>query len=159
MCINVASAPFWLVCDVRRPEVPVVPAQPRVYIVDDNEAVRASLRLLVELEGLSVEDFDSGRAFLDACGASPAGCLVLDVHMPDMSGIEVLETLRRRGIVLPTILVTGRSDRSLRERARAAGAVRLVEKPFVVDAMLDLVRSALDGGGAARPGADGSAPG
>lgn len=125
-------------------------AQPRVYIVDDDEAVRASLRLLIELEGLPVEDFASGRAFLDACGTNPKGCLVLDVHMPDMSGVEVLEALRRRGAFLPTILVTGRSDGPLRTRARAAGAIRLVEKPFAVDAMLDLVHGTFDGGASRR---------
>jgi FixJ family two-component response regulator len=132
-------------------EVAVVPVQSRVYIVDDDEAVRASLRLLIELEGLPVEEFASGRAFLEACGTSPEGCLVLDVHMPGMSGIEVLEALRGRGARQPTILVTGRGDEPLRERAQTAGAIRLVEKPFAADAMLDLVHGAFnDGNGTTR---------
>ncbi len=131
-----------------------IPVQSRVYIVDDDDAVRASLRLLVELEGFPVEDFASGRAFLDACGATPEGCLVLDVHMPDMSGVEVLDALRRRGAVLPAILVTGKSDEALRGRAQKAGAVCLIEKPFVPDIMLDLVHSALSGGSMPRSAGD-----
>jgi two-component system response regulator FixJ len=116
-----------------------------IFILDDDAGVRDSLRLLLECEGLETREFASCRAFLDADGAE-GDCLILDVHLPGMSGIELLETMRRRGDMLPVIVISGRIDAMTRNRARAAGALAVVEKPYPVEEVLDLVRRAMGQG-------------
>jgi len=116
-----------------------------IFILDDDTGVRDSLRLLLECEGLETREFASCRAFLDADGAE-GDCLILDVHLPGMSGIELLETMRRRGDMLPVIVISGRIDAMTRNRARAAGALAVVEKPYQVEEVLDLVRRAMGQG-------------
>jgi two-component system response regulator FixJ len=116
-----------------------------IFILDDDAGVRDSLRLLLECEGLETREFASCRAFLDADGAE-GDCLILDVHLPGMSGIELLETMRRRGDMLPVIVISGRIDAMTRNRARAAGALAVVEKPYQVEEVLDLVRRAMGQG-------------
>jgi FixJ family two-component response regulator len=116
-----------------------------IFILDDDSGVRDSLRLLLECEGLETREFASCREFLDADGAE-GDCLILDVHLPGMSGIELLETMRRRGDMLPVIVISGRIDAMTRNRARAAGALAVVEKPYQVEEVLDLVRRAMGQG-------------
>jgi len=116
-----------------------------IFILDDDAGVRDSLRLLLECEGLETREFASCREFLDADGAE-GDCLILDVHLPGMSGIELLETMRRRGDMLPVIVISGRIDAMTRNRARAAGALAVVEKPYQVEEVLDLVRRAMSQG-------------
>ena len=116
-----------------------------IFILDDDSGVRDSLRLLLECEGLETREFASCRAFLDADGAE-GDCLILDVHLPGLSGIELLETMRRRGDMLPVIVISGRIDAMTRNRARAAGALAVVEKPYQVEEVLDLVRRAMGQG-------------
>ena len=116
-----------------------------IFILDDDSGVRDSLRLLLECEGLETREFASCREFLDADGAE-SDCLILDVHLPGMSGIELLETMRRRGDMLPVIVISGRIDAMTRNRARAAGALAVVEKPYQVEEVLDLVRRAMGQG-------------
>ena len=116
-----------------------------IFILDDDTGVRDSLRLLLECEGLETREFASCREFLDADGAE-GDCLILDVHLPGMSGIELLETMRRRGDMLPVIVISGRIDAMTRNRARAAGALAVVEKPYQVEEVLDLVRRAMGQG-------------
>ena len=116
-----------------------------IFILDDDTGVRDSLRLLLECEGLETREFASCREFLDADGAE-SDCLILDVHLPGMSGIELLETMRRRGDMLPVIVISGRIDAMTRNRARAAGALAVVEKPYQVEEVLDLVRRAMGQG-------------
>jgi two-component system response regulator FixJ len=114
-----------------------------IFIVDDDDATRESLRLLVECEGFEARDFASGRRFLDA--VRPAGdgdCLILDLNMPGMSGFEVLEELSRRGDRLAVIVTTAWPDPTSRSRALAAGAVALLEKPHRADELFALVRRA-----------------
>ena len=101
--------------------------------------------MLLECEGLETREFASCREFLDADGAE-GDCLILDVHLPGMSGIELLETMRRRGDMLPVIVISGRIDAMTRNRARTAGALAVVEKPYQVEEVLDLVRRALGQG-------------
>ena len=116
-----------------------------IFILDDDAGVRDSLRLLLECEGLETREFASCREFLDADGAE-SDCLILDVHLPGMSGIELLETMRRRGDMLPVIVISGRINAMTRNRARAAGALAVVEKPYQVEEVLDLVRRAMGQG-------------
>jgi two-component system, LuxR family, response regulator FixJ len=116
-----------------------------IFIVDDDDATRDSLRLLVECEGLEAQDFSSGRRFLDVVRPADGDCLILDVNMPAMNGFEVVEELRRRGHTLPVIFVTAWSDASTRSRARAVGAMALLEKPHGADELLALVRQASAG--------------
>jgi two-component system, LuxR family, response regulator FixJ len=115
-----------------------------IFIVDDDDATRDSLRLLLECEGFEAREFASGRQFLDAGPLGDGDCLILDVHMPGISGLELIESMRRQGILLPVIVISGRFDAATRNRARAAGAFALVDKPYQADEILNLVRLASD---------------
>lgn len=111
---------------------------PMVYVVDDDEAVRDSTRVVLESYGMNVRTFGSAQAFLDQVDEGAKGCLLLDQHMPEMTGLEVLEVLKVKGRTLPVIMITARSDAAFRERALRAGAVALLDKPVADD---DLVRA------------------
>jgi two-component system response regulator FixJ len=128
-----------------------VTLQPTIYVVEDDAAVRDSLRLLLETHDRPVREFATPAAFLGDAKAMPAGCLVLDYQMPGMDGLQLLAELRRRGIAMPAILITGRCDGKLKHRAAAAGVVGLLEKPFADERLLALLDQAL--GHAARPSA------
>jgi CheY-like chemotaxis protein len=114
-----------------------------IFIVDDDSAVRDSLRLLLECAGLEARDFPSPETFLDGWKSADEDCLVLDVHMPGMCGLDLLEELRQRGDEVPVIVVTGRPSPADTARARAAGALAVLEKPFKPAEILGLVRQAL----------------
>jgi len=104
---------------------------PTVFIVDDDQAVRESLQALFESYGFDVEGYRSGPAFLTQLPATGRGCVVLDMHLPEMNGLEILTRLRtEKGSNLPVVMITGRSDRPTRERLFAAGATRHFEKPL-----------------------------
>ena len=113
-----------------------------IFIIDDDAAARDSLRLLLECDGFEAREFSSCEAFLDAGGAADGDCLILDVHMPGMSGVELLETMRRGDSTLPVIVISGRMDGAIRKRALAAGALAVVEKPYRATEVIDLVRLA-----------------
>lgn len=100
-----------------------------IFVVDDDDAVRDSLRTLLELQSFSVFTFETCHEFLNSDFAE-AACLVLDIHLPGMSGLDLMEALRRSNRSLPTILITARYDNAVRDRARALGAVALLEKPI-----------------------------
>ena len=117
--------------------------KPMISIVDDDSATRDSLRLLLDCAGLEARDFPSSNAFLEARQSAGDDCLVLDVHMPGMSGLDLLEELRRRGDQIPVIVVTGRPSAANAARAQAAGAFAILEKPFKADEIIGLVRNAL----------------
>jgi FixJ family two-component response regulator len=119
-------------------------AEPTVFVVDDDPAVRESLHWLVESEKLNVETFPSAADFLDAYEPGRPGCLLLDVRMPGMTGLEMQEQLRQRSIDLPTIIITGHADVPIAIKAMKAGAVDFIEKPFNDEALLASVRSALE---------------
>jgi two-component system response regulator FixJ len=123
-----------------------------VYIVDDDDGVRESARALLESYDLKVEDYGSAQAFLDGFEVGSSGCLLLDVTMPEMSGLELLEWMRGRQIGIPVIIVTALQDTAVQERARRAGAFAFFEKPVddsIVVAIGEALEAAWSGGGAA----------
>ena len=119
------------------------PSQPTVFIVDDDPAIRTSLHLLIEMIGLPVRTFPSAASFLDTCAPGDAGCLILDIRMPGMNGLDLQQELIRRGIGIPIIVLTGYGDVPSAIRALKSGAVEFLEKPVEDDVLLDHVRRAL----------------
>jgi FixJ family two-component response regulator len=114
-----------------------------IFIVDDDDAVVRSLRWLIATVGQQVETFSSARAFLDGYDHHKPGCLVLDLRMPDMSGLDLQEHLRVHGIQIPTIFITGHGDVQVALRAMRAGAFDFVEKPFNDQDLLDRIQKAI----------------
>ncbi|GAB2178799.1 response regulator transcription factor [Dongia sp. agr-C8] len=100
-----------------------------VYIVDDDADVRESARALLESYDLAVQEFDSARAFLAGFKSGCRACLLLDLNMPEMGGLELLAQLRRREIGIPVIIVTAQGGPEVKEQARRAGAFAFLEKP------------------------------
>lgn len=114
-----------------------------IYIVDDDEALRDSLVWLLESSGHRVRAFESAEDFLAAYQPAMTGCLVLDVRMPGMSGLELFEELRARHCTLPVIFITGHGDVPMAVSAVKKGAVDFIEKPFSERDMLKLIGDAL----------------
>lgn len=119
------------------------PSMPTIYVVDDEPTVRDALRLLFQSVGMKVVEFESARAVLDGADSLEAGCLITDLRMPLMSGIDLVKTLRDRGCHLPIVVISGHGDVKLAVRALKAGADDFVEKPFNDQDLLDAVNSAL----------------
>ena len=113
-----------------------------VLIVDDDPDVRDSLRALLESAGFDVCDFDSAKKVLVEPSLSHGACLIADIRMPDMDGLQLQEELAKRQIAIPVIVVTGHGDVPLAVRAMKAGAVDFIEKPFDGEQMLETVRRA-----------------
>ncbi len=125
--------------------------EPIVYVIDDDDAVRQSLEFLLKTAGVSVRGFDSAKAFLDVLPAIKSGCIITDVRMPEITGIDLLRHLKESGLDIPVIVITGHGDISLAVEAMKIGAVDFLEKPFDDDLLLAAVRSALNTeAGAAR---------
>ena len=116
----------------------------RVYIVDDDEAMRDSLLWLIESQSFSVTAYSSAEDFLAACRDGMAGCIVLDVRMPGMSGLELYEKLNARHCTLPVIFITGHGDVPMAVSALKRGAVDFIEKPFGDKDMLRLIGQCLE---------------
>ena len=114
-----------------------------IYVVDDDEALRRSLVFLLESMGWRVEAYTSAEAFLAGYRPGLPGCLVLDIRMPSMSGLELQHVLKTRGITLPVIFITGHGDVSLAVQAMKQGASDFIEKPFKDQALLDAVGQAV----------------
>lgn len=114
-----------------------------VHIVDDDEAVRDSLEALLGAKGYAAKTYGSAEAFLAAHAGDPGSCAIVDVQMPGMNGIALLNELRRRGQTMPVIVVTGHGDIPLAVQAMKAGAVDFVEKPYANETIFDAVRRAL----------------
>jgi two-component system response regulator FixJ len=117
---------------------------PVVFIVDDDEGVRSSLRLLLKSVGLVPSALASAREFLDRYDPAQPGCLVLDVRMPEMSGLELQEQLNLKGAVLPVIFITGHGDVPMAVEAMQAGACDFLQKPFRDQDLIDRIQRALD---------------
>ncbi len=114
-----------------------------VHVIDDDDALRDSVRLFLVNEGLSVKTYASATDFLDGLDSAPAGCVVTDVRMPGMSGMDLLAHIAGKGLALPVIVVTGHADVPLAVRAMKQGAIDLLEKPFQADELIGAVRRAL----------------
>jgi FixJ family two-component response regulator len=117
-----------------------------IHIVDDDDAVRDSMRALLESLGFDVHDYSSAVEFLNRGGTQSKGCLLLDLHMPVMSGIDLLDHMQAEGVRLPTIVITGRGDPTLRDRALKSGAMALIDKPVSDEALLGAIGRALQDG-------------
>jgi two-component system response regulator FixJ len=111
-----------------------------IYIVDDDQAIRHSLGLLLSSEGLDSQGFASAGEFLAACDPSDSDCLIVDVDLPGMDGVELLKRVRARGLTLPAYVVTGRPSALTRRRAQEAGATSFLEKPVNADVLIALIR-------------------
>jgi two-component system response regulator FixJ len=120
-----------------------MPPERCVYIVDDDEAVRDSLSVLLESKAYAVRSFVSAAKFLAAAPSLPAGCLIVDIRMPEMDGLELQQRLVERGLNFPLIVITGHGEVPLAVRAMKAGAVDFIEKPFASEAILDSLDMAL----------------
>lgn len=102
----------------------------QVYLVDDDEAIRRSASFMLRSSGYSVKTFSTGIEFLDAVEGLDAGCILLDVRMPEMSGLDVQDALNERAVTCPVVVMTGHGDVTVAVQAMKAGAVDFIEKPF-----------------------------
>jgi two-component system response regulator FixJ len=114
-----------------------------VYLVDDDGAVRDSLKILLESYGMAVRDYGSADDFLRNFNPGRKGCVILDLHLPILGGLELLRMMRERKIDLPMIFITGRGDAETRARALEAGATAFFEKPVVEDVLMPAIDRAL----------------
>ena len=117
--------------------------QQQVLVVDDDEAMRDSMKCLLESEKVACKIFASAKQFLEFCVPSHQGCILLDIRMPGMDGIELLENLKEQGIQMPVIIITGHGDVSLAVRAMKNGAFDFIQKPFKAQDLLGRVYAAL----------------
>lgn len=124
--------------------------QPAVFIVDDDDAVRSSLRLLLKSAGLSTVAHASAKEFLDTWQPEQPGCLILDVRMPGMSGLELQAELNRRGAIIPVVFISGHGDIPMAVEAIQHGAFDFLQKPFGDQDLLDRVQRALAADGENR---------
>ncbi|HLY55318.1 MAG TPA: response regulator [Stellaceae bacterium] len=123
----------------------------RVFIVDDDEAVRESLAALLISHGFGVTVFGSGRDFLERCPPEAEACLIADVRMPEMDGLDLQEQAARRFPRLAVVMMTGHGDVPIAVRAMKAGAVDFIEKPFDEATMIATIERALDRPAPPRP--------
>lgn len=130
-------------------------ARPNVFIVDDDEELRAALSLLMRAAGLEAQSFSSAQEFLAQALPDAAGCLVLDIRMPGMSGMELQAELQRRQVRLPIIFLTGHGDVPLAVQAMKAGAADFIQKPLDQHRLVVAVKNALQA--VAEPSAQGAA--
>ncbi len=114
-----------------------------VIVIDDDAAVRHSLKFALEQEGLVVRLFGSAEELLDATDLPAHGCLVVDHHMPGMTGVELVDRLRRRDVDMPAILITTDASSSLRQLATGSGILQVLEKPLEDGSLLVSIRRAL----------------
>jgi two-component system, LuxR family, response regulator FixJ len=118
--------------------------KPVIHVIDDEESVRRGIKFFLSAAGYAVRLWSSGAAFLKEARYAEGGCILLDIRMPEMDGIEVQQQLGVRGITMPIIVLTGHGDVSVAVKAMKAGAVDFLEKPFDTDALLDAISQAFD---------------
>jgi len=113
-----------------------------IHLVDDDDAVRHSASFMLRHAGFTVKTYTDGVAFLDVVDAAQIGCILLDVQMPRMDGLEVQEQLNARGVAMPVIVLTGHGDVSVAVKAMKAGAVDFVEKPYEKHVLVEALNRA-----------------
>jgi len=120
-------------------------SDPVVHVIDDDDAARDALGFLLSAANFSIRTYESAKAFLDAIPTTEAGCVITDVRMPEITGLELLRRLKGRGIGWPVIVITGQADVPVAIEAIKTGAVDFIEKPYDAEALLGAVRFALSG--------------
>ncbi|WP_430396828.1 response regulator transcription factor [Ferrovibrio sp.] len=116
---------------------------PQIAIVDDDDSMRQALVALIRSFGFAASAYGSAEEFLAAPALQQADCLVTDIHMPGLSGIELKRKLTERGIALPVIMITARAEAGLEEKAMASGALFVLRKPFEADVLVNCIEQAL----------------
>jgi len=119
-------------------------SDPTVHVIDDDEAMRDSLSFLLDTADLKARTYDSAPAFLSRAQELEPGCIVTDIRMPEMSGLDLVRRLKELGVALPVIVITGHGDVPLAVEAMKAGVIDFLEKPFDDEVLLRAVRAALD---------------
>jgi FixJ family two-component response regulator len=117
-----------------------IPERPLVSVVDDDESVRESLPDLLREFGFSASAFSSAKEFLSSDRVGQTKCLILDIAMPEMTGLELQQELKRRGQLIPIVFITGQRDEDLRNQALAGGAINFLYKPFSDTALLEALK-------------------
>jgi two-component system response regulator FixJ len=115
-----------------------------VHLVDDDEAIRRSVGFMLKTSAFQVRTYESGVEFLKSASSLESGCVLLDVRMPGMDGLEVLSALRAKGVLLPVIIMTGHGDVSLAVQAMKAGALDFIEKPFEKAVLISAIEHGID---------------
>jgi two-component system response regulator FixJ len=115
-----------------------------VHLVDDDEAIRRSVGFMLKTSGFTVKTYESGIELMKAAGGLETGCILLDIRMPGMDGLEVQKALRDKGVALPVIIMTGHGDVSLAVQAMKAGAVDFIEKPFEKAVLLSAIEHSME---------------
>ena len=119
-------------------------SEPIVHLIDDDEAIRVSLSFVLEMNDLPARTYGSAQDFLAVAQTLTMGCVVTDVRMPEMSGLELVRRLKERHVTLPVIVITGHGDVPLAVEAMRAGVIDFIEKPFDDVVLLRSIRMALD---------------
>lgn len=122
-----------------------MPAERTVHVVDDDPAIRRSLEQLLEAAGFKVVSYDTPLAFLDAAFDLVPGCVLLDIRMPGMDGLELQALLQEGNVPMPVVIMTGQGDIQSAIRAMKAGAVDFLEKPYSDESLINAIESALAG--------------
>ena len=118
--------------------------EPLVYVIDDDDAVRQSLEFLLKTAKVKVQGFDSAKAFLEILPQVKSGCIITDIRMPEITGIDLLRRVKELDLDIPVIVITGHGDIALAVEAMKIGAVDFLEKPFDDEMILSSVRAALN---------------
>jgi two-component system response regulator FixJ len=129
-------------------------AEAVIHVIDDDEAVRDSLAFLLDSADFKVRTYESALHFLSQLAQVEAGCVVTDVRMPGMSGLELVRELNRRAVPMPVVVITGHGDVPLAVEAMRGGVIDFIEKPFADDTILAALRAALQRGQDSREVAD-----
>jgi two-component system response regulator FixJ len=119
-------------------------APPAVHVIDDDEAVRDSLAIMLETRGFDVTTYATAQAFLSQAERGLAGCVITDIQMPEMNGLQLLRAFNALNMHIPVLVVTARASRTLAQEALAQGARAVIEKPFAPEFLVEAVQAALD---------------
>ena len=119
-------------------------SEPQVHLIDDEDSVRNAMSFILDMADLPSRSYASALEFLDVAGSIREGCVVTDLRMPHMSGLELITRMKQLGLGLPVVMISGHGDIPIAVEAMRAGVVDFIEKPFKKDALLDAIRRALD---------------